>query len=98
MIKEAIIYNGVRVLFRDMKHLYKYSAKCPICSGHIYKDDAIYSIINNYILFPNVSVHKGCVESKEKCVKQLVASYNQFRKMVKKYSFWQWNGKMSDYL
>jgi len=88
MIKEIIIYNGVRVLFRDMKYLYKFSTKCPICFEHIYKDDAIYSIMNNYTLFPNIAVHKGCADSKEKCVKQLVNSYTKYKKFLKKNTFW----------
>lgn len=91
MIKETIIYNGVRVLFRDMKYLYKFSTKCPICSEHIYKDDAIYSIMNNDTLFPNIAVHKSCADSKEKCIKQLISSYTRFKKTIKEYSFWQWN-------
>ena len=91
MIKETIIYNGVRALFRDMKYLYAFGTKCPICLEPIYKDDAIYSIMNNDTLFPNIAVHKSCADSKEKCIKQLISSYTRFKKTIKEYSFWQWN-------
>lgn len=88
MNKKTIPYKGVKVLFRDMKYLHEASAKCPICSKHIYKGDAIYSIMNNYVLFPSVPVHKECVRSKEECVKYLVANYTKFKNFIKRNEFW----------
>lgn len=91
MPKEMILYKNNKVFFHGRNSMYRLKdAKiCPLCLKKICKGDSIYLIMNNYILFPNLFVHKACVSSKEECIKQLVSSYEEAKKAFKKHEFWK---------
>lgn len=91
MPKEVIMYDRVKVFFRDVTYLnkvYVLVAVCPLCNKKISNGEKLYSIINNYKLFPNLYVHKACVPSKRGCVIRLVKMYEEFKKFKIKYKFW----------
>ena len=89
---QKILYNEIIVFFHNRIYKKGYNREiCPLCSKKIHEGDEVYLIINNYILFPNIFVHKSCISSKKDCVKQLKSSYDKYKKFVKKYSFWNRN-------
>ena len=98
MVKEKVLHTGTKTFFHSMGikvFFYSriYNSKhnqdiCPLCFKKIQNKDEVYLIINNYILFPNIFVHRACVGSKEECVRQLKSSYDKYKKFIKKYSFW----------
>lgn len=92
MTKEIFLYNKTKVWFNKRVYNSKYNKNiCPLCLKKIYEGNEVYLIINNYILFPNIFVHKPCVSSKKDCVRQLKSSYDKYKKFIKKYSFWDRN-------
>uniref|UniRef100_A0A6M3LGD9 Uncharacterized protein n=1 Tax=viral metagenome TaxID=1070528 RepID=A0A6M3LGD9_9ZZZZ len=60
MIK--IIFNDVPVYLREMKCKVKDGRICPLCRKEILYDEDIIFIVNNYVLFPNTTIHKKCLE------------------------------------
>ena len=90
MVKEIFIYKKVKVFFRNLKYrnLDKENNICPLCRNKIVKGDDLCLIMNNYILFPNMFVHKKCITTKEECIKKLVKEHEKFKKFVNKYKFW----------
>ena len=91
MHKEIVVYKGIRTHFRYLKYrnLDKESTDmCPLCRKKIVTGDELWLIMNNYVLFPNMFVHKNCVGTKRSCVNKLIKEHVAFRKAVDKYKFW----------
>lgn len=91
MHKETIIYQGTRVHFRALKYRNLDNERtdmCPLCRKKIVPGDDLWLIMNNYILFPNMFVHRNCVGTKRTCISKLVRERAAFRKVVAKYKFW----------
>lgn len=95
MIKEIILYKDTKVFFSETQYVNvdkTWEEQCALCRKKLGKGDKLYLIMNDYILFPNLYVHRACAPSKEECVEQLVKSYKEFGKefedIKKKYKFW----------
>lgn len=60
---------------------------CAICNKNLIKNDDLYLIINNNILFPNIWAHIKCVKNYGKyiSVKFMQYKWEKFNKMINKY-------------
>ena len=61
---------------------------CPICMNEIELGDIIQVVINNFKLFPNVLVHKKCVDIQTdkqltETMEDLTNSYNDFKELAR---------------
>lgn len=93
MGKKMFLYNETKVWFHERIYNPKYDKSiCPLCFKKLQNKDKVFLIINNYILFPNVFVHRSCVGSKSGCIKSLTTSYRKAKRIIKKYNFWFENG------
>lgn len=81
--KTKIIYNGVScwfVSFHNSIQGFFGGNTCPICNNNL-EDGGLYLIINNYVLFPNVFIHKDCIDKPdETVVEYLKLSYEKAKK------------------
>lgn len=91
MHKKLVTYKGIKVWFKQTIYSKAGNRRpdtCPLCNERIVDGDDLYLIINNYKLFPNLYVHRGCAPSIEECTKHLTKMYREFEKIRKKYEFW----------
>ena len=61
---------------------------CPICKKDIEVDNNVLIVINNYKLFPNVFVHKDCIETKTEeelieIMENLTDEYEKAKELMK---------------
>ncbi len=59
---------------------------CPMCMDEILLGDTMQVVINNFKLFPNVLVHKKCVDNQSdnqliETMEDLTRSYNDFKEL-----------------
>lgn len=89
-MKELIEINGIKTWFG--LHLkspcnFKEDHFCAICNKRFKRDDNLYLIINNGVLFPNVWAHKKCVKNYGKYVSVMFIKHRweEFNKISNKY-------------
>jgi hypothetical protein len=58
---------------------------CPFCKQNIKAGESLYTVINNYKLFPNIIVHKQCVDDLglNKAASLLKISYDNAQEYLK---------------
>lgn len=61
---------------------------CPICMEEIILNDTIQIMYNNFKLFPNIMVHKKCVDAQsdkqlKETIRDLEKSYSTFKELMK---------------
>ena len=62
---------------------------CPLCRKEIKAPNKAYLLINNYKLFPNVLIHKGCIfNSWEGIIIQLKNDYESAKMIRKRNRCW----------
>jgi hypothetical protein len=90
-MKQKHIFEGIVIWTREMTLLpikYKRECICPLCRRLIEVGDKIYSIINNYILFPNLLVHKDCIMNWETDFKFLKNDWERAKIEREYYKCW----------
>ena len=58
---------------------------CPFCKQHIKAGEPLYTVINNYKIFPNIIVHKNCADDLglKKAAALLKLSYDNAQEYLK---------------
>lgn len=84
-----ITFNQAGINIRKNKNLERgndnVSDYCPFCKQNIKAGEPLFLVLNNYKLFPNVIVHKNCVEEVgfKKAAAMLKLSYDNAQEYLK---------------
>ena len=87
---EIIEINGIKTWFSrhlNSKCNFEEDHFCAICNEKLKRDDNLYLIINNSVLFPNIWTHMKCVKNYGKYISVMFIKHKweEFNKISNKY-------------